>query len=82
VDYRLLKDDFVKGKLGTKKRDYLQASDDAVHMGKGNLGGGLATVNSNIAHIGLKPQWRSMNTAYFDAATGNALQFCEEAVLT
>ena len=33
VNDGLLEDDFVEGKLGTKKRDDLQASDDAVRRG-------------------------------------------------
>ena len=51
VDHGLVEDDFVESKFGTEKRADLQASDDTVHVGKGNIGGGLTAVDGDIAYV-------------------------------
>ncbi len=79
VDDGLLEDDFVEAELGTENRGDLQASHDAVSVGEGNLGGGLATVDGDIAHVDLEAKRSGMDGADFDAASGDALHFGDEA---
>ena len=57
----------------------LQARDNAVHVGKGNLGGGLAAVDGDTAHVDLEEKRSGMDAADFDAAPGDALHFGDEA---
>jgi hypothetical protein len=78
VDDGLFEDDLVEGELGAEKRADLQASDDAVNVGERNLGGGLAAMHGDAAYVGLQAKGSGMDTADFDAAAGDALQFRDE----
>jgi hypothetical protein len=79
VDDGAIEDDLVEAELGAEKRGDLQASHDAVHVREGNLGGGLATMDSNSAHVDLEAKRSGMDAADFDPASGDALHFGDEA---
>ncbi len=79
VDHGLLEDDFVKAELGTEKRNDFQTRHNAVNVGKGNLGGGLAAVDGDSAHVGLEEERNGVDAADLDAAAGDALHFGDEA---
>ncbi len=79
VDHGLLEDDVVEAEFGTEKRAYLQASHDAVHVGERDIGGGLAAVDGNAAHVDLEEKRSGMDAADFDAASRDAPEFGDEA---
>src|SRR5271170_122197 len=78
VDDGLLENDFIEAKLGTDERTQLQTRDNAVCMGQRHVGGRLAAVDRDIAHIGLQAKGRGVDAAYLDTAAGDALQFGDE----
>jgi hypothetical protein len=79
VDDGSIEDDLVEAELGAEKRGDLQASHDAVHVREGNLGGGLATMDGNTAHVDLEAKRSGMDAADFDAASGDTLHLGDEA---
>ena len=79
MDDGLLEDDFVERELGTEKRDDFQAGDDAIRVGEGNLGGRLAAVDRDIAHVDLKTKRSGMDAGNFGAAPSDALDFGDES---
>src|ERR1700730_4456201 len=69
----------AEAELGTKKKVELHAGDDAVGVRERNIGGGLAAMHGNAAHIDLPAKWRGMDAGDFDPASSDALYFCDEA---
>ncbi len=51
----------------------------AVDVSERNLGGRLAAVDGDIAHVGLEAKGSSVDAADFGAAAGDALHFGDEA---
>jgi hypothetical protein len=79
MDYGLLENDITKAKLGTDERADLEARNNPICVGQGNLGCGLAAVDCNLANVSLQAKRRGVNASDLDATAGNALQFGDEA---
>jgi hypothetical protein len=79
MDYRLLKDDFMEGELGTEKRDDLQAGDDAIGVRERNVSGRLAPMNGYIAHVHLQTEWGGVKAADLGVAPGDPFDFSDQA---
>src|SRR5216684_1480136 len=79
VDDWLLENDFPEGEFGTQKKIKLQAGNDAVHVSERDIGGRLASVDSDPTHFSLQAKRNGVDAGNFGAATGDAFHFGDEA---
>jgi len=79
MDDGLLQHNFVKCQLRAKKRPDLQAGNNVVYVCKRNIFSRLASMNGDATHFGLQVKWDGVDAGDFRAASGDALDFGNQA---
>src|SRR5579863_8891168 len=79
VNDGMIQRQFVESQFAAQQREPLDPGHQALGVRQGNVGGGLAPVHGNLAHIHLHAERDSVNAADFHPAAGNALQLGNHA---